>query len=108
MHGPQVGECRVCGELTNSLSNATCMQCGSPFHLALRNDVPAKDCGRVWIDDESQTLEFACDVCLGVAADPAATPVEDAAERGAYARANGMRASEIMRRKRAERGRRGR
>jgi hypothetical protein len=104
VHGPQVGVCRVCGELTDTFSNATCMQCASAFHLALRRDIPAKDCGQVWINEESQTLEFACDVCLG-RVDPAAAPAEESG-RPAYARSEGMRASDILRRKRAGRRRR--
>ena len=105
MHGPQVGVCRVCGELTDTYSNATCMQCGFPFHLALRNDVPAKDCGQVWIDEDSQTLDFACDICLG-RVDPA-PDVDQEAARSAYSRSEGMRASDVLRRKRAGRRRRG-
>jgi hypothetical protein len=90
--------------LTDTFSNATCMQCGFSFHLALRNDVPAKDCGQVWIDDESQTLDFACDVCLGKV-DP--TPaVEESGNRTGYVRSEGMRASDVLRRKRAVRRRR--
>jgi ribosomal protein L37E len=105
VHGPQVGVCRVCGELTDTYSNATCMQCGFPFHLALRRDVPAKDCGQVWIDDETQTLDFACDVCLGkVELSPAVE--KEGTPRPAYARSEGMRASDILRRKRAGRRKR--
>jgi hypothetical protein len=107
VHGPQVGVCRVCGELTDTYSNATCMQCGSSFHLALRRDVPAKDCGQVWIDDETQTLDFACDVCLGrVDPSPAAEESEESTERPAYARSEGVRASDLLRRKRAGRRKR--
>ena len=105
MHGPQTGVCRVCGELTDAFSNATCMRCGSPYHLALRQDVPAKDCGQVWIDDESQTLEFACNICLGVAGESEGEQGVEA--RAGYARREGTRASELLRRKRSERRRGG-
>jgi hypothetical protein len=104
VHGPQVGVCRVCGEMTSAYSNATCMQCGSSYHLALRTDVPAKDCGQVWIDEESQTLDFACDICLGRVAAPAAH--EEPAERSGYARREGRRAADVLREKRAQRRRR--
>lgn len=103
MHGPQTGVCRVCGELTDAFSNATCMRCGAQYHLALRQDVPAKDCGQVWIDDESQTLEFACNICLGTAVVPAAT--EGRAGGEGYARAEGGRATDLLRRKRRQRRR---
>lgn len=105
MHGPQTGVCRVCGELTDAFSNATCMRCGSAYHLALRQDVPAKDCGQVWIDDESQTLEFACNVCLGITGEPAAG--ESREERAGYARSEGGRAADVLRRKRSLRRRQG-
>jgi hypothetical protein len=105
VHGPQTGVCRACGELTDAFSNASCMRCGSSYHLALRQDVPAKDCGQVWIDDESQTLEFACNVCLGVVG--AVESDQEMGERAGYARSEGGRASELLRRKRAERRRRG-
>ena len=105
VHGPQVGTCRVCGELTEIYSTASCLQCGGTYHLALRNDIPAKDCGQVWVNDEYQTLEFACDICLGRAA-PAESAERDA--RPGYARAEGRRASEVLRAKRAARNRRSR
>ena len=85
--------------MTNTFSNASCMDCGSSFHLALRQDVPGKDCGQVWIDDESQTLEFACDICLGRASAP--DPVPAAPEgRTRYARRQGGRAGDVLRAKR--------
>jgi hypothetical protein len=101
VHGPQVGVCRVCGDLTTVTSNASCMQCGGVYHLALRQDVPEKDCGQVWINEESQTLEFACDICLGQADfGPAAPP---SADRPRYARAQGTRAADVVRAKRRRR-----
>jgi hypothetical protein len=100
MHGPQVGVCRVCGELTSVTSNATCLQCGSAFHLALRQDVPDKDCGQVWINEETQTLEFACYICLG-RADPAAPASAPARRR--YARSTATRAADLLREKRRRR-----
>ena len=99
MYGPQVGVCRVCGEMTNTVSNASCLQCGSSYHLALRQDIPAKDCGQVWINEESQTLEFACYICLGVVAPPPDPEVTPPA-RPRYVRAQGARAAELLRRKR--------
>jgi hypothetical protein len=75
------------------------MICNSSFHLALRQDVPAKDCGQVWIDDESQTLEFACDSCLGRTAPPAAAPAATES-RPRYARRQGGRAADVLQSKR--------
>ena len=104
--------CRVCGEPTDATSEAECLRCLQPFHLALRQDVPAKDCGEVWLSDELMALEFACAICLAeergtplpqpLAAPPAPT---DAPERPTpagrrYARHEGMRAADVARRRR--------
>jgi hypothetical protein len=92
--------CRVCGEPTSEFSHAVCSRCDLPFHLALRQDVPAKDCGQVWINPQHLGLEFGCNVCLGIeaAATQDAAPVE-AAPRRRYARHQGVRAQELLRRR---------
>src|SRR5262249_10420717 len=91
--------CIVCGdELTED--RATCGGCMHEFHLALRIDRPARDCGDTWIDEETQTLAFGCNVCLGRAA-----PEEPQPERRAYRRRTGTSAREIARgRRRAGKG----
>jgi hypothetical protein len=61
----QFASCSVCGELTSEYSNASCNFCFRPYHLALRNDIPSKDCGQVWISEEHMSLEFACNPCIG-------------------------------------------
>lgn len=99
VYGPQTGVCRVCGELTDAFSNAACMRCGGAYHLALRQDVPGKDCGQVWINEEHQTLEFACNLCLGVA-EPTAARAAPADGSRRYARREGVSAAEIARRRR--------
>ena len=101
MHGPQVGVCRVCGEMTDVNSNATCLQCGASYHLALRQDLPGKDCGQVWINEEHQALEFACDICLG-RAEPPPDPEAGRASRPRYARTQGTRAADLLRRRRRD------
>jgi hypothetical protein len=70
-------------------NRATCNLCGQEFHLALRIDVPARECGDAWIDDEVQALVFGCNVCLGRGA-----PAEP---RKRYARREGRRASAVAR-----------
>ncbi|HLZ72941.1 MAG TPA: hypothetical protein VKV26_23805 [Dehalococcoidia bacterium] len=88
--------CIVCAEpLTEN--RATCNQCGADFHFALRIDVPAKDCGDAWIDDEVQALVFGCNRCLG--------RMEPAGERRRYARREQTGARAVAR---ARRGRRAR
>lgn len=103
VHGPQTGRCHVCGELTDTYSNAACLRCGSVFHLALRQDMPGKDCGQVWINDESQTLEFACNRCLGLAAPASDGATDETAAR--YSRSTHSRASDLLRARRKGRGR---
>ncbi len=94
--------CRVCGEPTSEFSHAICSRCDRPFHLALRQDVPAKDCGQVWINPQHLGLEFGCNVCLGFASEAPslqATPPEAATPRRRYARHQGVRALDVVRRR---------
>jgi hypothetical protein len=92
--------CSVCGDPLESHTEAYCMQCGEPFHLNQRTDIPGKDCGEVWVNDEHLTLEYACNSCLhpeepagnlddvldleeaAIAAGVAAPVLADAASRG--------------------------
>ncbi|MER3420451.1 MAG: hypothetical protein C4290_07965 [Chloroflexota bacterium] len=93
--------CRVCGEPTTEFSHAVCSRCDLPFHLALRQDVPAKDCGQVWINPLHLGLEFGCNVCLGIEAAAAApnSGSAEAAPRRRYTRHQGVRAQELLRRR---------
>jgi hypothetical protein len=56
--------CVVCGESVTSAMSAECNWCDGRFHLNQRNDVEAKDCGEVWIDEQYMALQFACNRCL--------------------------------------------
>jgi hypothetical protein len=76
--------CGVCGESAAAALSAECNWCDARFHLNQRNDVEAKDCGKVWIDEQFLALQFACDNCLatsGALADSSASV--DAPRRGA-------------------------
>jgi predicted amidophosphoribosyltransferase len=56
--------CAVCGQTMDD-NRAFCNQCGNAFHLALRVDQNATDCGDAWIDEDVQALVFGCNRCLG-------------------------------------------
>ena len=56
--------CHVCGEPLLA-ETATCNNCHRVFHLRTREDSDGRDCGRVWVNEQFLSLEFACDVCLG-------------------------------------------
>jgi len=56
--------CCVCSEEVTTVMEAWCGACGLSYHLSQRIDVPGKDCGQVWINEEHLSLEFACDRCL--------------------------------------------
>jgi hypothetical protein len=56
--------CVVCTDELTSTTEAWCGQCGKSYHLNQRVDLPGKDCGQVWINEEHLALEFACDLCL--------------------------------------------
>ncbi len=56
--------CIVCAEATEEHTEAFCNACGGVYHLNQRADLPGKDCGEVWINEDHQALEFACNTCL--------------------------------------------
>lgn len=63
--------CSVCGEAMEQHTEATCDNCGQLYHLNQRTDLPGKDCGQVWINEDHLALEFACNKCLNPAPAPA-------------------------------------
>ena len=101
-------DCTVCGEAVESGASALCSECGQPYHLALRNDSEAKNCGEVWLNEEFLALEFGCARCLAAlrgGSEPASAgssaPESTAAEAGGgRVRHEGRSAREIVRRKR--------
>ena len=50
--------CVVCGEGVDAKMSAECNWCDARFHLNQRNDVDAKDCGQVWIDEQYLATPF--------------------------------------------------
>jgi hypothetical protein len=77
--------CIVCGESVSEAMSAACNWCDGRFHLNQRNDVEAKDCGQVWIDEQYMALQFACDNCLKGESSPR---VESQRERAARPASN--------------------
>ncbi|MBI5285196.1 MAG: hypothetical protein HY874_08900 [Chloroflexi bacterium] len=79
--------CIVCAEGVDVRMSAECNWCDGRYHLNQRNDIEAKDCGEVWIDEQYLALQFACLNCLtGPAAasrgiEPAPTRKREAAPR---------------------------
>lgn len=59
--------CIVCLEALSPPNEAWCGVCGESYHLQQRTDVPGKDCGSVWINEEHLALEFTCNNCLNPA-----------------------------------------
>jgi hypothetical protein len=77
--------CVVCGDAADPKLSAECNWCDGRYHLNQRNDVDAKDCGQVWIDEQFLALQFACNNCLRD--DVRETPGPDAApQRRRYRR----------------------
>ncbi len=56
--------CVVCGEGVDARMSAECNWCDQRYHLNQRNDIEAKDCGQVWIDEQYLALQFACNNCM--------------------------------------------
>jgi hypothetical protein len=71
--------CIVCDEQAEAQMTAECNWCNGRYHLNQRNDIEAKDCGQVWVDEQYLALQFACNTCLaGTDRDPAALVSEAA------------------------------
>lgn len=70
--------CAVCGQPADARASADCNWCNRRYHLNQRNDVEAKDCGQVWIDEQYMALQFACNDCLAEAGASDGTPAEGA------------------------------
>ena len=77
--------CVVCGEGVDATISAECNWCDGRFHLNQRNDVDAKDCGQVWIDEQYLALQFACNNCLA-SEDAPPTPITPPRKRSTMAR----------------------
>jgi hypothetical protein len=71
--------CVVCGQPASFTMSSECNWCDGRYHLNQRNDVEAKDCGAVWIDEQYLALQFACNNCL--AANGLTPPGAPTAER---------------------------
>ena len=56
--------CSVCGERVEPHEEAFCNNCGNLYHLNQRTDLPGRECGQVWINEEHLALEFGCNTCL--------------------------------------------
>lgn len=61
---PETVVCAVCGEAADLKMTAECNSCDRRYHLNQRNDIEAKDCGHVWIDEQFLALQFACNDCV--------------------------------------------
>ncbi|MEZ4482086.1 MAG: hypothetical protein R3B97_13220 [Dehalococcoidia bacterium] len=76
---PDALTCLVCLEPLTATTEAWCQQCGGSYHLNQRSDLPGKDCGDVWINEESMALEFSCNRCINTPA-PGLDDILDLAE----------------------------
>jgi len=55
--------CEICGDANDPSPIVKCIQCRSPFHLRLRDDLPGRDCGDA-IMGESMGIEMICNNCI--------------------------------------------
>lgn len=88
---PESLTCHVCLEILTVTTEAWCNQCGGSFHLNQRSDLPGKDCGDVWINDESLALDFLCNRCLT----PPSIGLDDILDLAEAAEASGLDATEL-------------
>lgn len=55
--------CGICGDASDPSPIVKCIQCRTPFHLRLRDDLPGRDCGDA-IMGESMGIEMICNGCI--------------------------------------------
>ncbi len=55
--------CCVCGEALDEEDSARCTICEQRFHLSWSTVTPAKNCGRVWVDERICAMRFMCGTC---------------------------------------------
>lgn len=56
--------CSVCEEaLEDKIQIAFCNNCFSSFHMRMTETAEAKDCGRLWFDEETCATTFLCNPC---------------------------------------------
>lgn len=87
--------CSVCGEELEAHLEAWCNACGLPYHLNQRTDLPGKDCGQVWINEEFLALEFACETCLNPPKPVSEGALDDVLDMGEAAAAAGLSEPEL-------------
>ena len=88
---PESLTCIVCTEELTATTEAWCGQCGESYHLNQRSDMPGKDCGTVWINEEHLALEFTCSNCLN----PTPAGLDDVLDLDEAAAAAGMSPSAL-------------
>ena len=89
--------CSVCGEELEAYLEAWCNACGLPYHLNQRSDLPGKDCGQVWINEEFLALEFACDTCLNPPRPAIEGALDDVIDVGEAAASTGLSEADLVR-----------
>lgn len=57
--------CEICGDANDPSPIVKCIQCRSPFHLRLRDDLPGRDCGDA-VMGESMGIEMICNNCINL------------------------------------------
>src|SRR5437868_314612 len=82
--------CCVCGDAVEAHTEAVCNSCGRTYHLNQRLDLPGKDCGEVWINEEHFALEFGCNLCLHPEPEAVEGSLDEVLDSGEAAAAAGV------------------
>ncbi len=57
------GLCPVCLEELAPIHQIDCVACLISFHIRMLENVEAKECGSMWIDEDSEAMVFMCNTC---------------------------------------------
>lgn len=58
-----IGVCPICLEELVPVHQTSCVYCEGVFHLRMKENVVAKDCGSMWLDEDSESLLIMCKTC---------------------------------------------
>ena len=57
------GLCPICLEELVPIHQIECTACRLVFHIRMTENEEARDCGSVWLDEDSEAMVFMCKTC---------------------------------------------
>lgn len=64
MQESEAGSCHICAQGLVAEDTASCHLCYKDFHLAMTIQSQTKDCGQIFMNNDTLALAFVCNQCL--------------------------------------------